>query len=60
MLGNILIALGIVALIWVLYRSIRNNPGAFTTQNLNKSLMTLGILALMLIGVIAFAIILLR
>ena len=47
-------------LVFVLYQTIRRNPGAFNAANLNKSARTLGILALLLIGFIALCILLVR
>ena len=52
--------LGCGFLLWWLYRGIKNNPEAFTGQNLNKSFMTMGILALILIATISIAIMMLR
>ena len=49
-----------VALIWFVVRLIRMNPGTFSGQNINKSLFTLGILALILIGFIAILVLLTR
>lgn len=60
MLINILSILGIALLVWILYRGIKNNPEAFSKDNLNKSFLTMGVLALILIGVIFFAVILLK
>jgi uncharacterized membrane protein YidH (DUF202 family) len=60
MLGNFLIAFGIIALIGILYRSIKSNPDAFSAQNLNKSFLTMGVLALILICVMIFVVALLR
>lgn len=60
MLANILVIAGIALLIFVLYRGIQRNPEAFSKVNLNKSFMTLGLLALLLIAVISFAVMLLK
>lgn len=60
MLLNTLTALGIVLLLWLLYRNIKGNPEAFSSTNLNKSFMTLGLLALLLIATVAFAVLLLK
>ncbi|MCH9770038.1 MAG: hypothetical protein K0U12_04085 [Gammaproteobacteria bacterium] len=43
-----------------LVRMVRGNPKAFSQTNLSKSAYTLGILALILIAVIAVAVMLLR
>jgi hypothetical protein len=60
MFNNILAIIAVALLIWMLYRGVKGNPEAFSLANLNKSFMTLGILALILIGVIAFAVIMLK
>lgn len=60
MLANILTALGIVLLLWVLYRGIKGNPQAFSKENINKSLSTLGVMALILIALVAFAVMMLK
>lgn len=60
MLVQILVILGIAALIWLLYRGIKSNPQAFSRENLSKSFTTLGVLGLALIAVIAFAVMMLR
>ncbi len=60
MLANFLAAIGLTLLLWVLYRGIKGNPDAFSKANLSKSTTTLGVLALLLIGVIAFAVMMLR
>lgn len=43
-------------MVWLIVRMVRNNPGSFTRGALSKSIFTLGILALMLIGVILLCI----
>ena len=60
MLVNLLTTLGIVFLIWVLYRGVKSNPQAFSGENLNKSFLTMGVLGLVLIALVAFAVLLLR
>lgn len=57
---GILVALGIVALLWILYRGIKGNKDAFSAENLSKSFTTLGIMALILIVLVAFAVFALR
>jgi len=57
---GILIALGIVALLWILYRGVKGNKEAFSSANLSKSLTTMGVLALILILLVAFAVLALR
>ena len=60
MLTEILLILGIAALLWLLYRGVKSTPQAFSRENLSKSLTTLGILGLILIAVVAFAVMMLR
>lgn len=60
MLMNILAIVGVAFLVWLLYRGIKGNPEAFSAANLNKSFLTMGVLALILIGVIFFAVVLLK
>lgn len=58
---NILLAvLGIGFVVWLLYRVIRNQPEAFSRINIEKSLSTLGVLALILIGFIGLFVVLLK
>ena len=47
-------------LLWLLYRGIKHNPEAFSGHNLSRSATTLGVLALILIAVIAFVVMLLK
>lgn len=47
-------------LIWQLFRYIRANPGAFSKDNLSRGLFVLNILALLLIGLIALCVFLLK
>jgi hypothetical protein len=46
----LLLALGVV---WLCWRLVKNSPGSFTWANFSKSTYTLGILALILIGLVA-------
>lgn len=46
--------------IWWLYRTVKNQPQMFTKENLNKSVYTLGLLALVLIVFVAFLVMLVR
>lgn len=45
---------------WLMYRTVRNNPAAFSKENLGKSFYTVGLLTLGLIGFIALLVYLLR
>lgn len=56
----ILVALGVVALLWLLYRGVKMNPSSLSRENLNMSLRTLGLLGLLLIALVAAAVLLLR
>ncbi len=60
MLENILAALAVTLLLFILYRGIKGQPQAFSRENLGKSFTTLGMLALILIALIAFAVLVLR
>ena len=52
--------IGALLIIWVLFRAIRGNPVVFSKANFSKSLSTMGVLALILIGFVAICIMLLR
>lgn len=58
--GKLLYVLLAGLLAWLAYRNIRGNPEAFSKANMNKSLRTLAVLALILIGFIALCVMLLR
>lgn len=45
-----------IAMIWFLSRMLKGNKAAFSKANLSKSVQTLGFLALILIGVIALCV----
>lgn len=57
---SLLYLVGAGFLAWLAYRLVRNNPGAFSQKNLGKSLYTIGLLTLLMIGVIALCVIILR
>ena len=57
---EILYFIGAIFVAWTLYSYIKNKPGAFSTDNMVKSLYTLGILAIALIAFILFCIWLLQ
>ncbi|EKE01769.1 MAG: hypothetical protein ACD_21C00056G0001 [uncultured bacterium] len=46
--------------IWQLFVYFRANPGAFSKVNLNRSVFTLGILTLLLIGFVALLVFIVR
>ncbi len=60
MLAGLLTVCGFGFLIWMMYRTIKGNPEAFSKTNLSRSFTTLGLLALILIGVVGIAIFMLR
>jgi len=49
-----------IFVIYMLYRSIKNNPDSLTWKSINKSMITLGFLALALIAFIGIVVWLLR
>lgn len=60
MLVGFLTICGFGFLMWIMYRTVKGNPEAFSKQNLSHSFTTLGFLALILIAVISIAIFVLR
>lgn len=55
--------LGIVGaglILFLLYRTIKNKPDQFSKESMNKSFLTMGVLALGLIGFVALLILMLR
>ncbi len=59
-LYQILALLGAGLIIFILYRTIKGQPEQFSKENLNKSFLTMGVLAVGLIGFIAVLILILR
>ncbi|MCL9683055.1 hypothetical protein [Legionella maioricensis] len=59
-LYQILGVLGAVMIVFVLYRTIKGRPDQFSKENLSKSFLTMGVLALGLIGFIALLVLMLR
>lgn len=57
---NILTIIVIALLIWWLFRYVRQNPSAFSAENLNQGFRTMGILALILILFVSFLVFLVR
>lgn len=57
---QILGVFGAVMIIFVLYRTIKGRPDQFSKENLSKSFLTMGVLAIGLIGFIALLILMLR
>lgn len=60
MLVGLLTICGFGFLIWLMYRTIKSNPEAFSKENLGRSFTTLGFLALILIFVVGVTVYLLR
>lgn len=59
-LYQILAVAAAALIIWLIYRTIKGRPDQFSKENLNKSLFTMGILALILIGFVGFLVLALR
>ncbi len=59
-LTQVLLIIGAGFILWFTYQSIKRNPQVFSAENINKSIFTLGILALCLIAIIAFLVYLLK
>ena len=59
-LFQILAIMGAGFIVWILYRSVKNRPELFNKENMNKSLSSMGILALILIAFVAFLVLMLR
>lgn len=58
--GKILFIVGAIGMIFLLYQTIRGRPDWFSSDNLQKSFFTLGILALVLIVFIGLLVLLLK
>lgn len=56
----LLYLLGTGLMVWLIVRMVRNNPGSFTRAALSKSIYTMGILALILIGIVFLCIVILK
>jgi preprotein translocase subunit Sss1 len=59
-LYQILGILGAAMIIFVLYRMIKGSPEQFSKENLNKSFLTMGVLAVGLIGFVTLLIVMLK
>lgn len=59
-LYQILGIMGAVLIVFVLYRMIKGRPELFSKENLNKSFMTMGVLAVGLIAFIALLVLMLN
>lgn len=59
-LYQILGIIGAILIVFVLYRMIKGRPELFSKENLNKSFMTMGVLAVGLIAFIALLVLMLN
>lgn len=59
-LATVAYVVGALFVGWLVYRRIKHDRAAFSAANLSRSAMTLGVLALGLIGFIAVLVLLLR
>jgi threonine/homoserine/homoserine lactone efflux protein len=59
-LYQILGLIGAGLIVWLLYRTVKGRPEQFSRENLSKSFSTMGVLALILIGIIALLVFMLR
>ena len=57
---DLLFVLLALLFIWIGFRMVRSNPQLFSKDNLSRSITTLGVLALLLIVIVAFCVIMLR
>ena len=57
---SILAILAAIAILFILFRSIKGNPQMFSAENFSKSFGTMGVLGLILIGFIALLVLMLR
>ena len=57
---QILGVLGAIMIIFVLYRTIKGRPDQFSKENLSKSFLAMGVLAIGLIAFIALLVLMLR
>ena len=51
---------GAALMLWLGVRIVKNNPGSFSKKNMGKSAYTLGLLTLMIMGVIALCVVILK
>lgn len=59
-MAEFLVILGAAFLIWVLYRTLRQQPELLSKKNLSLSLTTLGLLAIALIAIIGLTVLFLQ
>ena len=58
--SSLLYLLGAGLMVWIIVRMVRRTPSSFSKESLSKSAFTLGLLALMLIGVIFLCVVMLK
>ena len=56
----LLYLVGAGLMVWLIVRMVRNSPGSFTREALSKSVLTMGVLALILIGVVFLCVVMLK
>lgn len=47
-------------IVWLMYRTIKGRPELFSRENVNKSFLTMGVLAVILIAFVAFLVLIVR
>lgn len=57
---QILIALLCLFFVWRIYKVLKQNPELLSRENMNKSLTSMGFLAIILIGFVALLVLLLK
>ncbi|OGV49380.1 MAG: hypothetical protein A3F46_00095 [Legionellales bacterium RIFCSPHIGHO2_12_FULL_42_9] len=57
---QILALVGAGLIVWFLYRTVKGRPQVFSGENMNKSLITMGVLAIILIIFVAFLVLMVR
>lgn len=60
LLTTLLLVAGAGLILWYTFQNVKRNPLAFSKENTSRSIFTLGVLALILIGVIAILVLLVR
>ena len=57
---QLLALIGAGLIVWYLYRTVKGRPEVFSWENMNKSLFTMGVLALILILFVTFLVFIVR
>jgi hypothetical protein len=58
--SKLLVILLAAFLVWQMFAYVRSNPQAFSKSSLSRSIFTLGILALLLIGFVAICVLIVK